>query len=267
MWCVQCQQDVPGIAAGEAGTLSCLRCGGELHTPNSAGEACGRTVEASPKRDRGESADGDAAATPPRYDTWEVDQQLQYIERVLDAGKTANRQAQAAYQQEVARLDPPHTNSGPPHLPRLGKPGRTPKSNPSHPVLAALTWSVLSLGTMALVCGGVLLGWSLVSQRTELWNVGMPVALCGQIALLLGLVLQLDRLWHDSRRAAVKLDDVDERLHELNTTTTMLTTGNHSPGSAFYSHLAGGAGPELLLSDLKGQLDLLAVKIAQSTDS
>ena len=43
----------------------------------------------------------------------------------------------------------------------------------------------------------------------------------------------------------------------------MLGTGHNSIGGAFYSHLAGGAGPELLLSDLKSQLDLLAVKIMQ----
>ena len=92
----------------------------------------------------------------------------------------------------------------------------------------------------------------------------MPIALCGQIALLLGLILQLDRLWHDSRQAATKLDQVDQQLHELKTTTTtMLSTGHNSPGSAFYSHLAGGAGPQILLSDLKSQLDLLAVKIGR----
>ena len=116
---------------------------------------------------------------------------------------------------------------------------------------------------MAFVCGGILLGWSVVSGRTELWNVGVPIALCGQIALLLGLILHLDRLWHDSRQAATKLDQVDQQLHELQTTTTMLSTGHNSPGSAFYSHLAGGAGPQILLSDLKSQLDLLAVKIGR----
>ena len=37
----------------------------------------------------------------------------------------------------------------------------------------------------------------------------------------------------------------------------------HSPGETFYSHLAGGANPQLLLSDLKSQLDLLADKIGE----
>jgi len=83
-----------------------------------------------------------------------------------------------------------------------------------------LTWTALALGTAACVCGGVLLGWSIV----------------------------------------------DEQLHELKTTTTLLGTGNNSPSGAFYSHLVGGAGPQLLLSDLKGQLDLLALKIMQQDE-
>jgi hypothetical protein len=122
---------------------------------------------------------------------------------------------------------------------------------------------VLSLGTMGLVCGGILLGWSAVTGRGELWSIGLPVLFGGQIALVLGLLGQLERLWRDSRSAAAKLKDVDRRIHQLNSTTSAISAGGHSPGSAFYSHLAGGAGPDLLLSDLKGQLDLLAMKLSE----
>ena len=129
--------------------------------------------------------------------------------------------------------------------------------------LGAFTWLALSLGTTSFVCGGILLGWSLATGRHELWTIGLPVALIGQIALLIGLVLQLDRLWHDNRTAAAKLDNVDEQLHELKTATTLLGTSQGPAASVFYSHFAGGAGPQLLLTDLKGQIDLLAMKIAQ----
>jgi len=115
---------------------------------------------------------------------------------------------------------------------------------------------------MTLVCGGILLGWSLATDRSELWTTGLPVAIGGQIALLVGLLLQLERLWHDSRRAADRLEAVDQQLHDLKTTTTLLGTSHASPGGAFYAHLADGAGSQLLLSDLKGQLDLLALKIS-----
>ena len=254
MWCEQCRQDVPAVASGDGGRFCCPRCGRDL----------------SPGGGRKTTPDEDSAVLatdpePPLDDGWELDQQLRHIEHVLGMDKSGYGCRKAAYRQEAARLDPP--NAGPPgwHLPSAGKPVRAKRPQPqrSNPLLAGLTWIALSLGTMAFVCGGVLLGWSLWGDRPELWNVGMPVALCGQIALLVGLVLQLDRLWHDSRHAAAKLDQVDEQLHELKTTTTLLGTGHNSPGSAFYSHLAGGAGPELLLSDLKGQLDLLALKIMQ----
>ena len=89
------------------------------------------------------------------------------------------------------------------------------------------------------------------------------MTLVGQIALLVGLVLQLDRLWHDNRESAAKLDNVDEQLHDLKASTTLLGASQGPAASVFYSHFAGGAGPQLLLTDLKSQIDLLAMKIAQ----
>jgi len=114
---------------------------------------------------------------------------------------------------------------------------------------------------MALVCGGVLAGWSLLGGRNDLWGFGIPIALGGQFVLLLGLVLQMDRLWADSRNATAKLEHVDAKLRELKQTTTLLGTGHGTPG-AFYVHYAEGASPSLLLSDLKSQLDLLALKLS-----
>ncbi len=120
----------------------------------------------------------------------------------------------------------------------------------------------LTLGTMAFGCGLALLGWSAYSGSHELWTFGAPIVLAGQIALVFGLVLQLDRIWRDSRRAAARLETVDEQIDELKTTTSLLGT-THGPSAAFYAHWAGGAGPDILLSDLKSQLDLLAVKLAK----
>jgi len=116
---------------------------------------------------------------------------------------------------------------------------------------------------MGLVCGGILLGWWAVTGRGELWSIGLPILFGGQVALVLGLLMQLERLWRDSRSAAAKLENVDRQIHQLNTTTSLIGSGSHSPGGAFYSHLAGGANPDLLLSDLKGQLDLLAMKLSE----
>jgi hypothetical protein len=128
--------------------------------------------------------------------------------------------------------------------------------------LAVLAWTILSLGIMGFVCGLALMGWSMNTERQDLWGIGMPIILAGQIALVLGLILQLNRVWRDSRRAAARLETVDEQLHDLKTAATLLGA-THGPSSAFYAHWASGAGPEILLGDLKSQLDLLAVKLSK----
>ena len=73
----------------------------------------------------------------------------------------------------------------------------------------------------------------------------------------------MDRLWYHNQDTSEKLEDVDQRLDELKTTTNLMGTGNASPGARFYSHMASGANPQMLLTDLKGQLDLLALKMSQ----
>ena len=129
--------------------------------------------------------------------------------------------------------------------------------------MAFLVWSCLGLGVMLLACGGVLLAWSYWAARPELWTIGLPIAIAGQVVLVIGLVLQLDRLWHSNRRQAAKLDTVDEQLHDLKSATALLGASHSSPSVSFYSHFASGASPHVLLTDLKSQLDLLAVKLGQ----
>ncbi|HKD36883.1 MAG TPA: hypothetical protein VKB78_08775 [Pirellulales bacterium] len=124
-------------------------------------------------------------------------------------------------------------------------------------------WTAIAFGLMSFVCGAILLGWSLVTDRRELWNVGLPITLVGQFALLFGLVWQLDGLWQGNHDAAEKLDDVDDRLDDLKKTTALLSTAQSSPAQKFYVHMPSGAGPEFLLADLKGQLDLQATQMAE----
>lgn len=265
MWCKQCQQDVPGVATADGGRICCLRCGqpfvaiADSPAPTPTGTEDQKPATEAPARTAAE-----VSAAPPCYDGWDLDEQLRHIERVLEAGHGKNP-IRSTPRPEAHRLDPPH--GGPPawHITPAAQPARRRRrrSTGAASAMGALAWIALSLGTMSFLCGAILLGWSLVTGRQELWTLGLPITLGGQIALLVGLVFQLDRLWHDSRHAAAKLDDVDEQLHELKTATTLLGTAHHSPSGAFYSHLVGGASPELLLNDLKSQLDLLAIRITQ----
>jgi hypothetical protein len=239
---------------GSLQTLCCPRCGKPICADPAA------TERAAP-----------AAEGLSRYDGWELDEQLAHIQRVLQNGREAcpdirtndNAANASAGLRELARFDPPQ--AGPPSRHVASHRSRKRRKTPSRrrSISGGFIWLILSLGTMSLACGGTLLVSSLIVSRQELWNFGLPMAVAGQIALLLGLVLQIDRLWHDSRRAACKLDDVDEQIHELKTSTLLLGASQGPASVTFYSHLAGGANPQLLLTDLKSQLDLLAMKISQ----
>jgi hypothetical protein len=123
-------------------------------------------------------------------------------------------------------------------------------------------WLVLSLGLSLFACGAVLLGWSLAMDRPDLWPIGLPLALVGQAGLLLGLILQLDGLWQTNRQTAAALSDLDGELSRVRHATTLLTTSRSTSAQSFYAHLANGASPQILLTDLKGQLDLLAQQMA-----
>ena len=276
MWCKECRQDVPALPSGEKQSLCCPRCGENLCAePQTAADRGSANCRA----DESVTAPFNSIHQPPAYDCWELGEELQHIHRVLHVGKAGDcpdfclgdcpdfclsKNGTVPFDAGAARFDPPQ--AGPPayHLSTSNRPGkRCKKVGRRGSVSGVLAWSVFALGIASSACGGILLGWSLATGRQELWNVGLPIAIVGQIALLAGLVLQINRLWRDNRAAASKLDDVDEQLHELKTTTMLLSTSQGPASATFYSHLAGGAGPQLLLTDLKSQLDLLAMKIAQ----
>jgi hypothetical protein len=216
------------------------------------------------------AADGsladDVPAQPPLDDDWEMQQQLQHIDRILNRNQDRTGRPQPERDGAFARLDPPHELPGAGHLPAAAEtaapvPAKKQSAGPADAVLAAAVWLALSLGITALMCGGILLGGSVLGGRAELWSIGMPIAVVGQIALVLGLILQLDRIWHNHLSTAEKLSDVGRQIHDLKAATAMLGTTHCSPASAFYAHYSGGANPQMLLADLKGQLDLLAVKL------
>ena len=125
-------------------------------------------------------------------------------------------------------------------------------------------WLLLSLGVALFACGGALIGFSLMGDREELWNVGTPLALAGQAAFLIGLVLQLDVIWHQSRLTSRSVSHLDDRLAKLQDFRESSEQTSNQPAHAFYQDMADGASPQVLLNDLKGQLDLLADKLTRS---
>ncbi|MFW5692765.1 MAG: hypothetical protein ACOCWL_00980 [Thermoguttaceae bacterium] len=248
---------MPAQRSPETGELSCPRCTAALLRAGRADSTMAAAL----------AGEGEAPeAAPPRFDPWEFDEQLRHVGRRLRLDGEGSGPVKDEVQREFARLDPPHGAAPAWHVPKTQTKSHRRKKRQrtaGRRSGGVLAWTALAMGTMVLVCGAMLLVWAVVADRGELWAIGLPAAFVGQVVLLVGLVLQLDRLWRDNRSAAARLKHVDVQLHELRATTTLMGTSGASPGSAFYSHLAGGASPHLLLNDLKGQLDLLAMKLSR----
>jgi hypothetical protein len=268
MWCKQCQQDVPALPSNEMGKYLCPRCGVDpgqtkaveptpVSTPPPGVEEPQLGVPRPPPL-------AGTPGPPPPYDPWELEEQLRHLQRILTAEpfKTPS----PAIAGDALRIDPGHTEPGCWRSPANHALKRSQaKSRRARSALHVVAWLVLLIGLMGMACGGVLLGWSLIAGRQDLWPIGLPIALVGQIVLVMGFVLQMDRLWSDHHHTSAKLDHMDERLADLKSTTALLGTTHSTPAMSFYSHLAGGANPQLLLADLKGQLDLLAMRIGRDS--
>jgi hypothetical protein len=253
MWCKQCRQDVPGISSAKHGHMSCARCGATL-SPHDNGPSS--SADQIPAAERVDLNVPRSPLTPyPSFEDWEVEQTVRNLQARVGRGKRTERPARGARptaeRLEGRRLQGAHPPSSAPHLP-------TPPER--NGFLARL---VLTLGLAIFAVGAGLLGWSIAEQRADLWNLGVPVTVAGQATLLLGLVLQLERIWQNGRYTARKLEQVDSQLGHIHQTTKLLTMTHTSAAAAFYSHMADEADPQLLLADLKGQLDLLAVSISK----
>ncbi len=259
MWCSNCQQDVPVIASGDD-LACCARCGlrgrSGRHANHQSRSNFGNVgVGFGTRRCAGGAPT--AVADPPDVsgEDWLLDEEFRRLQSRY--GKKTNALPAEEIDQPAAMWNAASTLQVQLQSARAATPTVKRRRH------STVAWLILSLGLMAFVCGGMLLGWALLAGRNELWNLGMPMALAGQFGLLLGLVLQLDSLWQANRHTADTLDDVDHRLQEIDHATTLLRSTHSGPAQSFYAHMAAGANPQLLLADLKGQLDLLTVKMAQ----
>lgn len=195
-----------------------------------------------------------ADRVPVDLDDWEVDDDFYVIERLAESLRVEDAHApdpSPAWREEASED------------PELAPEPRRKRSRQRKPAGAALAWGVLSLGLIAFVFGAALLAWSFIATRGDLWCWGMPLTLVGQALLLVGVVLQIDGLWQNNTQTAEALDELDDQIFSLRHTTTLLGTAHGPTGQSFYAHVAGGASPQMLLADLKGQLDVLAMRLAQ----
>ncbi len=266
MWCGNCHQDVPGVVSGPAGRLVCSQCQRPMTSRN--------RVHATPICDDGiELSEAPAtrknAGPPIRKDDWSARRRVRELDRALRRPLHVGTAAGNSAALGMRRFDPPQDlfnsqqHAGAPSI-TTGEPPltsatqiRLQQSNAGQ----ILSWLVVVLGTFTLGAGIGLIAWSLFTKQTLHWNLALGLALGGQGTLILGLVMVVSRLWRNSRFATGKLQDVHARLTQLQATADTISAMRSGGAPAFYADLARGASPQMLLSNLKGQLDQLAARV------
>lgn len=264
MWCKLCQQDVPGIVSAGTGRFRCPRCGEGINAtpygdrPDLPEVGCAERPldEARSGVIRIHSQDHTSKMgrpiAPSLYDGLAVEEDLRELGRLLTPDDEVDDPPSIISRQRL-RLDDSHVEpAGWRRTPSEASASHKPVSDSlGESVISKAPWAVLCLGVAAFVCGSVLMTWSIIAQRQELWSTGIPVLLVGQIGFLVGLILQLDRLWHENRHTATKVDRLDHQLHD---------------STASRRSAAEQVAADQILTDLRSQLDLLSEKISREDD-
>jgi hypothetical protein len=266
MWCSNCQQEVPGVANAVSGRTVCSRCQQPLRTK--------RADHAARVSDDGIALDEPAAsvaaaARPLQRDDWANRQRVRSLGRELRRPSFATANRSSRDDSPARRFDPPHNLFE--GIEQVTSPIATPASSQSAAVHSRshtsqgtqiFSWLIVFAGALALISGIGLIAWSLTVEQMIYWDLALGLTLGGQGTLILGLVLVVSRLWRSSRHAVQKLQDVNARLGKLQHTADALAATRSGGAPAFYADLVRGASPQVLLANLKGQLDQLATRLS-----
>jgi len=267
MWCQNCGQDVPSLPTAERGHLACGRCGTSTPAPRratkelAAASLHGIDLGASGERSAPHTNWAPAAEPFPADEPWELRQEVRRL-RAHFPGKLA-----APVVPTPTPLGDELAGLGGAAMLQMNWPAAAQPLNAApRPRVSAVGWiSRISAttGLVALGVGGGLLAAASMFGQAGFWRAGLLTLAAGHVALLVGLLLWLGQIGTRSREAVERLTHLDHRMRDLHHSTQLLGTTRSSASQAFYSHMAEGASPNLLLADLKGQLDLLAVRLSQ----
>mgnify|MGYP006865102697 CR=1 FL=1 len=196
MWCSDCQQDVPGVAASATDpTVCCARC---------AKPFFGIAETGCPLRSK------DSSDVPDfiELEDWELNETLQRTDQLMRMVR--GQGLGEPKQQTWARIDAPHQSG-----PQTGQSATRPPLKTATKSTSTVAWSVMALGLATFVCGAALMAISLVAAREQLWQLGLPMVLGGQVAILAVVIWQLEAVWQSNRATFVALHAMDEQLRQL----------------------------------------------------
>lgn len=241
MWCRRCQQDVPASSLSAGGAAQCARCQHPLVWPGreeiAATADVGICLEEVPAPKR--------SPVDELRDT-ETDRRMQQWRRILRSDDASTRGPVIK-----RRIDPPQTSHRNP----------TPRRSQPRASGQIMAWTLATLGTMAMLFGVGMLAWSLAAPEPTIWNWGVGITLAGQSIMVAALIQLLASLWNQSRHATGRLVTVQDDLAELQRTADILLSARTTGAASFYADVARQANPQLLLVNLKGQLDELAARL------
>lgn len=191
---------------------------------------------------------------------WEFAETIQEAERLV---RTVTTDLNDTYRKQK-RWDPPHDFRRPASSRLPAASHKAQRDDDPTTGSHSVPWLVLAMGLGVFVCGAALVAISLVSQRPQLWQLGLPLVLGGQVAVLAVVVSQLDAVWNSNRATFVALHSMDEQVRQLREEWSRLQQQADLESQPFYRHLAEGASPEVLLADLRDQIDVLSQHLAQT---
>lgn len=222
MWCRHCQQDIPA-ARDHSGPAACSRCmqafvaapsGSSPGLKLAAMADCGVELE-----EFDHAAQRTTSLMRPKLVGGE--DELRRLERMLRPTLRSDFSHRSPVLREPAPLDSVRGEQSfamPPEL-RLAGHQRLESAEATQKVKSA--WGVtvlLTLGSLAFFAGAALLAIANFSGTAFAARWGLPTTLAGEGLLTCGLASLAVRLWRRSRKVDVRLDSIDERLGDVQTT-------------------------------------------------
>ncbi|HWB00616.1 MAG TPA: hypothetical protein VG713_19115 [Pirellulales bacterium] len=143
----------------------------------------------------------------PTWATWELNEQLRHVERVLAMGTAQDVESQ---KRRWRRVDP----AQPWNASRTASIDAA-KPSPIRRAASALAWVATAIGLIGLTFGAVLVGWGWTQDRAGLLDLGIPALVVGQGVLMAGLLLHCLMLAAERRTIANPIESFDERVERI----------------------------------------------------